>query len=127
MNREEILREYPFLKPYPMNPEYLNEDTALMIDSIPDGWMVFIWDMVKEIKECLIENNCLNEYMLCQVKEKYGSLRWYDNLTCTQDIISKYEDIAYHTCCVCGKEATKYSKGWILPFCDKCYSEVLGK
>ena len=58
-----------------------------------------------------------------QIKEKYGSLRWYDsggNIEIMREIIPKYEEESLHTCICCGKLATKISKGWISPYCDKC-------
>lgn len=127
MNRNDILAKYPWLKPYPNNPEYLDPDTALMVDSIPKGWKTFIWEMVEAINNCLIENNCVEEYKLFQVKEKFGSLRWYDNLTCTSDIIKKYEDISWNTCVVCGDVATYYSTNWICPYCKNCVDDFIKK
>ena len=37
---------------------------------------------------------------VCQAKEKFGGLRWYDEggNEKTRDIIDKYEEISLHTC-----------------------------
>lgn len=88
------------------------------------GWRkAFGIQMCKEIRAALLKHGwkCLFKYRITQIKEKYGTLRWYD-LNSTQeiqDIINKYEDISYRTCVVCGKPATKISTGWICPYCDE--------
>ena len=65
----------------------------------------------------------LKEYRIVQIKEKYGFLHWYDaggNIEIMREIIPKYEEESLNTCICCGKLATKISKGWISPYCDKC-------
>ena len=56
-----------------------------------------------------------------------NSLHWYDSGTPKDskiyDIIHKYEQISAKTCGVCGKPATKISKGWIYPYCDDCIGD----
>lgn len=57
-----------------------------------------------------------------QIKEKYGSLRWYSNGSpngCEYPIINKYEALSKRTCIVCGKSAKYISTGWISPYCEK--------
>ena len=95
------------------------------IDCAPEGWAKLCEDLCAELK-VLFDRVGYKNYSLCQVKEKFGGLRWYDNGVPTEiykeynDIIRKYEDLSYKTCCVCGAPATKRSMGWISPFCDKC-------
>lgn len=107
--------------------------TYTELDHMPTGWRkAFGIQMCKEIKKELKKYNYLYKYRIMQIKEKFGTLRWYDNGSpdgCVNNIISKYEDISYHTCIVCGKPATKISKGWISPYCDNCigncgYNEI---
>lgn len=96
------------------------------LDSLPKGWRKIIGiQLCKELKAQIINEfgwKHLFKYKVLQVKEKYGSLRWYDSNTSSAilDIIDKYEDLSYNTCCNCGKPATKLSKGWICPYCDDC-------
>ena len=111
-------------------PEYDYEYTEL--DDMPQGWRkAFGEQMCKEIYNALNRRGgalAVNLYQIREIKEKFGELRWYDfngNLE-TDAIISKYEDISSRTCIVCGKPATKISKGWISPYCDHC-AKVLGK
>ena len=81
--------------------------------------------MCAEIKPLLERAGYENDYRLCQVKEKYGTLRWYDNDVPKEiwneydAIIRKYEELSARTCCICGAPATKVSKGWICPWCKQ--------
>jgi len=107
-------------------PEWDYEYTEL--DDMPDGWRIaFGEQMCAEIKQALLDEGgekLLDEYRIVQIKEKYGSLRWYDSWTTEriQQIIDKYENLSMRTCIHCGRPATKISRGWISPYCDKCAS-----
>ena len=99
------------------------------LDAMPDGWRaVFGEQLCEELREELIKANYLDKYRITQIKEKYGSLRWYDNGNTEKgyEIIRKYEKLSYKTCINCGRPATKISTGWISPYCDKC-AEKLSK
>ncbi len=131
-----LIHEYPWLN--------LDEDEAInyldiekdkiytFIDCAPDGWAKLCEDLCAEIKPLLERVGYENDYRLCQVKEKYGTLRWYDNGVPKEiwneydAIIRKYEELSARTCCICGAPATKISTGWICPFCDKCAEEING-
>lgn len=104
-------------------PEWDYEYTEL--DEMPDGWRIaFGEDLCRELKEELERAGALDSYRITQIKEKFGSLRWYDNgnTKAGYNIISKYEAISERTCICCGKPATRISTGWISPFCDECCS-----
>lgn len=103
------------------HPEYDYEYT--LFDDIPEGWRkAFGLDMCREIKEELIENNYLDDYIILQIKEKYGTLRWYDNGGSEKhwEIINRYEHKSSRTCIECGAPAEWISTGWISPYCGKC-------
>ena len=104
-------------------PEYDYEYTEL--DSMPAGWRkAFGEEMCEEIRKALIEDDDLERWRIVQLKEKYGSLRIYDNGykkgSRIPEIISKYENISMRTCVCCGRPATKITLGWISPYCDRC-------
>ena len=96
------------------------------LDAMPDGWRkAFGIQMCKEIKQELKKYNYLYKYRITQIKEKFGSLKMYDNGSpngCVYKIIDKYEAISYHTCINCGSPAKYISKGWISPYCENCIS-----
>ena len=98
------------------------------LDAMEPGWRkAFGIQMCKELKQELKKHKFLYKYRIVQIKEKWGYLHWYDGRTQKDskiyDIIRKYEQISAKTCGVCGKPATKISKGWIYPYCDDCVGD----
>lgn len=102
-------------------PEWDYESTEL--DEMPEGWRIaFGEQLCAELKAELEKAGLLDSYRIVQIKEKFGSLRWYDNATSPEllAIIRKYTEISARTCVICGKPATRITMGWIAPFCDAC-------
>jgi hypothetical protein len=64
-------------------------------------------------------------FSVTQVKEKFGSLRYYTGWE--TEAMSKYISVACHasanTCEVCGSWGKRNSMGWISCLCDKCRKE----
>lgn len=113
------------------------------LDALDTGWRIrFGMDICEEIKQSLLHtfiNNekpntwykkfycylkgikLLHKYRIEQIKEKFGGLRWYTNFGTKEvyDIVDKYEELSFHTCIICGKEATHMSTGWICPYCEE--------
>jgi hypothetical protein len=60
-----------------------------------------------------------------QVKEKYGTLRWYDfgAPEATFETIRKYCRLSEEICVRCGKHATHVTLGWINYMCKECVEE----
>lgn len=126
-----LVERYPFLMPRNRWTGKIPEDYDYRyteLDAMPDGWRVaFGKQMCEEIRNELIQADCLGEYRITQIKEKFGSLRWYDfgaTEGIRRDIIPKYEQISQRTCIKCGKPATKISLGWISPWCDDCADQI---
>ena len=131
-----LINKYPFLI-----PKYWNKDTMSYevrkdydytwteLDEMPDGWRKAFGEMMcEEIKEELVRCNCLDEYMIAQIKEKFGQLRWYDNGTpigCNvSQIIDKYSVLSENICLICGKPdvpMTGTLPSYISPLCETCY------
>ena len=63
------------------------------------------------------------------IKEKYGTLRWYDAGAPKEvyDIIHKYEELSFRTCIECGKPAKYITQGWISPYCEDCIKHQIYK
>ena len=102
-------------------PEYNYEYTEL--DAMPRGWRIsFGEQLCEELKQALIKDGLLDKYRITQIKEKYGSLRWYANFDTDEisKIIDKYTRLSYRTCVKCGASATLITTGWISPYCDIC-------
>ena len=132
-----LLMKYPWLRikeNEAINYLDIEEDKIYTyIDCAPSGWAKLCEDLCAELKPLLEKVDYVDKYKLCQVKEKFGGLRWYeyDVPAAIYDeynaLIRKYEDLSYKTCCVCGAPATKRSTGWISPFCDKCAEGINDK
>lgn len=83
--------------------------------SVGEGW----YGILKSLIEELIEDGW--DKQICQVKEKYGGLRFYTNGGGENHhkIINKYEEMSRETCEVCGEPGTQRSGGWIQTLCDE--------
>lgn len=132
---KKLVERYPFLIPRndwtgKIVNNYNYEYTEL--DAFPDGWRkAFGLMMIEEIREELIKFNFLYNYRILQIKEKYGSLRWYDagypDGSKIPDIIAKYEKISENVCIICGKpDVPMVLSGWISPYCEKCWKDKEG-
>ena len=141
MENKRLCKRYPFLRPrnrfddiimweHPKwDWRYTRPYEWTELDAMPDGWRkAFGKQMCEEIRKELIKFNYLDKYRITQIKEKYGSLRWYDwgypRDSKIREIIDKYENISARTCICCGRPATKMSLDWISPFCDKCADKL---
>lgn len=90
---------------------------------IGDGW----YELVKNMIDELIADGW--DKQVCQVKEKFGGLRFYTNGGGENHykIISKYENMSVKTCEVCGKPGEQRGGGWIVTLCDEHYNEKSNK
>ena len=126
-----LCRRFPFLIPWNrFTGEYVYpyDHSFTELDCMPDGWRkAFGIQMCEEIRDALIEDGDLYRWRIVQIKEKYGSLRFYYN-GCRAgsripEIVSKYEKLSERTCIVCGNPATRITMGWVSPYCDRCCPE----
>jgi hypothetical protein len=110
--------------------DYILDDNGNYIswaEDIPKGWgKAFGEQMIDELNEILEKYDFVDKYTIVQIKEKFGSLRWYDNgipEKASKEYykwLNKYEDLSKKTCIKCGKPATHMTEGWIIPLCDRC-------
>lgn len=87
--------------------------------SVKDGWIPLIQKLIEETIEAGWNKQ------ICQVKEKFGGLRFYINDSSKEvhDIISNYEHISYHTCEVCGEKGELRKGSWWSTLCEKHHVE----
>lgn len=130
LKNKKLCKRYPFLIIRDWGDKSIGCKFTYL-DDMPEGWKrAFGVDMCEDIRRVLVKANYLYDYRVCQIKEKYGGLRWYDNGAPSSiyrelcDVIDKYEELSYRTCICCGRPATKISQGWISPFCDKCADKL---
>lgn len=102
-------------------------DNYKWLDLIPMGWIELAR---KVIEKCEAIDST---YTIEDMKEKWGCLDIYSyhygdskqNRAINQ-IEKEAQKQSSLTCCRCGAPATKYSTGWVLPWCDKCGREEYG-
>lgn len=82
---KELLDKYSWLRPTNRWTGEGTEDydyTYTELDAMPSGWrLAFGEDICREIHLELVKYNFVDNYKILQIKEKYGSLRWYDGGT----------------------------------------------
>lgn len=102
----------------PKNPFRSVIDKAGYFEIGP-GW----YGLVKTLISEAIEKGWNKE--ICQVKEKFGGLRFYTNGITDEvrQIINKYEEKSYEICEECGEKGQVRSGGWIQTLCDKHYNK----
>lgn len=108
-SNQKLIERFPFLIPRNRWTGKIPEDydySYTELDSMPDGWRkAFGEQMCEDIREELVRAEYLDQYRITQIKEKYGTLCWYD-FGCTErmlrDIIPKYERLSARTCIRCG-------------------------
>jgi hypothetical protein len=93
-----------------------------------DGWFELIYNLSKDI------SNISKDIYATQVKEKFGSLRFYwggdgltkDQINTIEELIDNAEDLSYSTCEECGSTVdVKQTEGWIMTLCKKCMKEYM--
>jgi hypothetical protein len=96
-----------------------------------DGWFPLLMKGSRRIEEILNQlTECPPEELpaAMQVKEKFGTLRFY--MTSETDeihqIIAEMEAASETTCEVCGGEGTTRGNGWITTRCDTCEEKING-
>lgn len=122
-----LVERFPFLLPRNRWTDEVPEDydySYTELDAMPEGWRrAFGVQLCEEIKAELVIAGYLNEYRIAQIKEKYGSLCWYDfgaTEKILSEIVPKYERLSQRTCIKCGAPATRITTGWISSYCDAC-------
>ena len=88
--------------------------------AVDKGW----YPLIKSLIEDLIALGW--DKQVCQVKEKFGGLRFYINAGSDEvcNRITKAERDSYNICEMCGKKGEiRMDLGWHLTLCDNHYSE----
>jgi hypothetical protein len=84
-----------------------------------DGWYPLIKDLITDLIELGWDKQT------CQVKEKFGALRFYIN-TGSDEIFKRIrnaEDLSYETCETCGEKGELKLVGWYKTLCNKHHEE----
>lgn len=89
---------------------------GFVVHNCGDGWFDLIWNLCEQIEKIIPEN-----FEVIQVKEKFGTLRFYaDNNTKEIDkLIMEAEEKSAITCEVCGKPGKLRREGWLSVKCEE--------
>lgn len=90
-----------------------------------DGWYDIIWKLCEDIEKELevAEPDVKENFDVFQVKEKFGTLRFYTDNSNDKinQLILEAEARTSVTCESCGKTGiTKRNNGWIRTLCSEC-------
>jgi hypothetical protein len=88
--------------------------------AVDTGW----FPLIKELIDDLIALGW--DKQICQVKEKFGGLRFYINSGSDEifKCITQAENKSYEICEVCGEQGElRTDIGWYFTLCDEHYSE----
>lgn len=127
---KEIVERYPYLLPRNVWTDKVPEDydyTYIKGLEIPTGWQRLFFQMCEDIRQPLIDADCLDKFRFIQIKEKYNEMRCYhfDAPEEVCNIIRKYEQMAYYVCTKCGKPATYETQGYFASYCDDCWKDFV--
>ena len=125
-DNKKLIEEFPFLQPRNVWTDNISEDYdysyVLGIDDLPIGWERLFLQMCVDLKKELIKDDYLDKFRFTQIKEKYNTMRLYNN-GCSKEahkILDKYEYMSRYICTVCGDIATVETQGYLASFCNKC-------
>lgn len=90
------------------------------------GWSEIIRDLSTKVEDILNESPDSEEIFAVQVKEKYGTLRFYmsQEIGEISNLIEEAEALSSQTCENCGRPAKMRGKRWLEVKCDECFKEI---
>lgn len=124
-NTEKLFNDFPSLYRSKNDPE-----TKTLMGwgfSCDDGWFDLIYDLSSKLERCITElsENKIEDCYAFQVKEKFGSLRFYMSNETKEmsDFIREAETKSSYTCEACGSskgQTSRSATGWIRTLCSEC-------
>lgn len=125
-----LVERYPYLLPRNVWTDKVPEDynyTYIRSLELPNGWRRLFLQMCEDIRQPLIDANYLDKFRFSQIKEKYNLMRCYHFGAPEEvdNIINKYEQMAYYVCTRCGKPATCETQGYFASYCDDCWKDYV--
>lgn len=119
---QKLMSEFTFMQARNMGTEKLLDFP--MPCSCGDGWFNLIYELCKDIQIELgkLPSAFTNGFFVVQVKEKFGTLRFYVSYG-NQKIFRLIEDaeaVSATVCEECGDIGELRGEYWVRTLCDKC-------
>ena len=128
---KKLVRKYPYLRPTSIWTGLPIEDWDYTyingVGDLPKGWERLFLLFCKNIRPELEKFNYVNKFSFSQIKEKYGTMRLYNNGYPKDSRINEfdciYEYLSVYICEYCGKPSKYETPGWVTELCESCYKE----
>ena len=118
--RDKIMEDFPKL--YAQKDLPMTHTCMCWGLEIGAGWLPIVRRLSEKL-EAMIESGETPTLQCVQVKEKFGGLRFYTNIS--NDKVSELISEAYReasvTCEMCGKPGKEGGDGYIQTLCEKCH------
>jgi hypothetical protein len=98
-------------------------ETAMCWGFPGNGWFLILWNLSEQLEKLIqtVPENERQHYRAAQVKEKFGTLRFY--LSASTDemekLIDEAETLSAKTCEDCGQPGVLRGGGWLITACDQ--------
>ena len=129
--------DFPWTQVRHSDVEPWRSDGSGWFDEVPPGWGNVIHEHLLKLDVLLREHGAANRIFIEQVKEKWGTLRFYytifdaggfpaygDTEPWIDDfevIVREMENATGRVCCWCGREdGLKWRSGWVHLSCESC-------
>jgi hypothetical protein len=94
-----------------------------------DGWFQLLYDLSQKLEELILKmpEDERSAIRASQVKEKYGTLRFYMTLETDEmyKAIQEAEKLSARTCEECGEPGKTYVfNSWYYTRCEECFSKI---
>lgn len=132
------LKDFPWTHVTYNDVEPWREKESGWMEDLPEGWGDVIHEGLKHIDKILGDNDAKERLCIEQVKEKWGTLRFYfivldaDGLATYDEpwiaelerAVHDMEDETGKVCCFCGtRDNLAWHGGWVHLACDACEKE----
>lgn len=127
LTRPVFLRVYPFMEIRDCHGQKTGSDWMFMI---PEGWrklvIAFCDDVMQAAKEDKID---ISRLEIHDMKKNNGALQIMTNVSSPRisEIIFVYEHLSSMFCERCGAVPVSFTKGWVMPLCNKCWACYMGE
>ena len=142
---QKLADEFPFMRKnenFQTETGYVHDLYGAFGMECGDGWYDVIRGLCLDITDIYKKRNLKVAVKPLQIKEKYGSLRFYCDIDAENDVemdkelldeicnevfeaVSKWEDVSERTCELCGKDGERRGFGWVTTRCEECHQKAL--